>query len=141
MSPLSDSWPLGMQFDEVFICSLQTGWSVVPRSCPCSSRRFPFDIACILELSPHLKQNTFNTSDSHALNVCPTVPQFQQVHSLLRRVLDKALLLSNDPYIPGESRDGSAVWSIASPIFFPRRGLRVGVGPVRSQKKASLVEI
>jgi len=29
--------------------------------------------------SPHLKQNTFNTSDSHALNGCPMVPQFQHV--------------------------------------------------------------
>jgi len=29
--------------------------------------------------SLHLKQNTFNTSDSHALNGCPTVPQFQHV--------------------------------------------------------------
>ncbi|XP_070139931.1 uncharacterized protein [Drosophila kikkawai] len=91
--------------------------------------------------SPHLKQKTFNTSDSHALNACPTVPQFQQVHFRLRLVLDKAHLPSDDPYIPGELRSCLAVWSIELPGFFPRRGIRVGVDPDQNRKTASLVAI
>nr|XP_036677440.1 uncharacterized protein LOC108006256 isoform X2 [Drosophila suzukii] len=62
--------------------------------------------------SPHLKQNTFNTSDSHALNGCPTVPQFQHVHSLLRLIPDKAHRSSDDLYTLGQSRKTASLVEI-----------------------------
>ncbi|XP_070070095.1 uncharacterized protein [Drosophila takahashii] len=109
------SLSLDMQFDEASICFL-------PKLLPPFSACHRVHLGVLTPGSPHLKQNTFHTSDSHALNGCPKVPQFQQVP-------EKAHLSSDDSCTPGEHRGCLSVWSIESPGFFPIRGIRVGVDP------------
>ncbi|XP_070852685.1 uncharacterized protein [Drosophila suzukii] len=100
----------GMQFDEAN--GLERGSSFLPKLLTPFPVWHRVHLGVLTPGSPHLKQNTFNTSDSHALNGCPTVPQFQHVHSLLRLIPDKAHRSSDDLYTLGQSRKTATLVAI-----------------------------
>ncbi|XP_070852682.1 uncharacterized protein [Drosophila suzukii] len=111
-----------MQFDEAN--GLERGSSFLPKLLTPFPVWHRVHLGVLTPGSPHLKQNTFNTSDSHALNGCPTVPQFQHVSGcrsqLVSQCLANASTSSCSPGTLSSPTDSGQSSSILGRSLYPR---------------------